>query len=536
MTQAQAPLVDTCQRRSHSKGTRHTPLFIGALIMSVISSLLTAGTAQAYLNTTSHIDASLQPMTGARDLMTAPVIQVVNPTSSSSILTTSRTEADKASRWGYTKASDLFKASRSQQAGLVAVHRLYHNERHDFAHESNQNTIQNLVAQGYADQGARFYASAQNGDGLSPVTRFTKGDKHRYALTASEETTLTNSGWAKQGAAFYAAPMSSVQPGPGVQPSSDGKFTIAVFPDTQNECFDRAGSLFAKRTQDIVNKRSPLDIRMVISTGDIVSWGGNEVEAPDPRQWEITSNGFRTLDNAGIPYVIAVGNHDTAIVCQGGSACPSAVGNLPALQNLFRDTHVFERTFANRVANNGSMEGKADNSYATFSAEGAKWLVLSVESTPRRKALDWAKSVVASHPKHNVIIATHYLLNDNGQVPEGMGNMGYGHLPLQSVMNELVLAYPNVRFAFSGHYGDAVVKREDTGVKGNKVVTMMSSLHPNDFNPTRYLTIDVAQGTATSTIRASSIREGLLEEKPDAQLPDYTSHDVTVTGMNFIPE
>ena len=84
----------------------------------------------------------------------------------------------------------------------------------------------------------------------------------------------------------------------------------------------------------------------------------------------------------------------------GGSACPgeSASANVRLLP-------LFNQTFNDRFAVTGRMEaGKVDNYYALFQAGGVDWLVLSLELWPRTAVVDWARSVVAAHPTHNVIV------------------------------------------------------------------------------------------------------------------------------------
>ena len=61
----------------------------------------------------------------------------------------------------------------------------------------------------------------------------------------------------------------------GVTPSAgdgDGHFTIATYPDTQQEVFNWAGTRFIDRSQWLVDQRKALDLRFVVHTGDVVNW------------------------------------------------------------------------------------------------------------------------------------------------------------------------------------------------------------------------------------------------------------------------
>ena len=54
----------------------------------------------------------------------------------------------------------------------------------------------------------------------------------------------------------------------------------------------------------------PLDIRFVAHTGDLVDW-----DTADHIQYVRASNALKKLDDARIPYALAIGNHDTAATC-----------------------------------------------------------------------------------------------------------------------------------------------------------------------------------------------------------------------------
>lgn len=103
-------------------------------------------------------------------------------------------------------------------------------------------------------------------------------------------------------------------------PVVDGKFTIAIIPDTQNEVtYSTAisGQWFSNRVQYLVNNKTALDLRYVVHTGDMVNW-----PRFDPNQLAIAAPAMQLLGNANIPYLPALGNHDTGATYIGGSAVP----------------------------------------------------------------------------------------------------------------------------------------------------------------------------------------------------------------------
>ncbi|MCX8128480.1 MAG: metallophosphoesterase, partial [Clostridia bacterium] len=259
-----------------------------------------------------------------------------------------------------------------------------------------------------------------------------------------------------------------------VDPVVDGKFTIAIIPDTQNEVTNSAaitGEWFKNRTQWLVNNKSTLDLRYVLATGDLANW-----PAHDADQMPIIATGLQVLGSAGIPYLPALGNHDTAATGVGGSAAPG-----DASVNVRNTTAFNSAVPLSRFPGIVTFESnKVENSYRTFEAEGKKWMVLSLELWPRTAAINWAKGVVQNHPDHNVIIQTHSYLNGDGSINQSNG--GYGSNSPQYLYDNLVKVYPNIRFVFSGHVG-AAAKREDTGVNGNKIVSILGCFHSTTTNP-----------------------------------------------------
>lgn len=85
--------------------------------------------------------------------------------------------------------------------------------------------------------------------------------------------------------------------------AQNGDFTIIALPNTQNEAQFFPGVLQAQ-ARWIVNHRAELNIQMVLGEGDIVN------DFSDPEQQESAEEAFHLLDKAGVPYMLAIGNHD----------------------------------------------------------------------------------------------------------------------------------------------------------------------------------------------------------------------------------
>jgi hypothetical protein len=186
-----------------------------------------------------------------------------------------------------------------------------------------------------------------------------------------------------------------------------------------------------------------------------------------------------------------------------------------------RDTTAYNRTFP--VARFRNVEGtyepnKIDNAYATFTAGGVDWMVLTLELWPRTGAVNWAKEVVRTHPGHNVVIVTHAYLEANGSISTSNG--GYGATSPQYLYDNLVKLYPNVKIVLSGHTGQSAV-RTDVGAGGNKIVSLLQTYHSQNTNPVRIVDIDTAAGTVSSRVYAPLTGT------------DYPTDSTSTSGLRF---
>lgn len=267
-------------------------------------------------------------------------------------------------------------------------------------------------------------------------------------------------------------------------------FTLCVLPDTQGSVQHKP-EMFYSQVDWIVANQAKLNIPFVLHVGDMVDW-----DTPDHKPWMTFSDGFKRLDAAKIPYAVALGNHDTAAVKEGGSAAP---GDVHA--NL-RKSEVFNEFFpVTRFAvQQGRYEAdKSDNAWYAFEAGGVKWLVISLEFCARQGPVDWAKTVTAAYPNHNVIILTHYHLNGNGSISQT--NAGYGDLSPQQIYSDFIKQYSNVLLVLSGHV-DRSARRVDEGIHGNRIYQVLQDYQTDNYGSgyIRLLEID----TSAKTIKASA--------------------------------
>lgn len=274
------------------------------------------------------------------------------------------------------------------------------------------------------------------------------------------------------------------------------KFTLAVIPDSQQEVLKPDDDRLANRMQWLVAHRQALNLAMVLHVGDLMNW-----DTPDHIQYERASQAFKLLDDAGIPYAIAVGNHDTAATKEGGSA---AAGKTNTNQ---RNTTTFNTYFPARrlnVVGRSWQEGKVENAWRTFRAGGLDWLVINLELWARAEPIEWARKVIDEHPHHNVIVLTHAFLTGKGDIQANNG--GYGDQSPQFIFDNLIKPCANVRLVFSGHVGTHA-RRTDKGDHGNTVYSFLQCYHDNITNPVRLFEIDVKRKTITTRVYCPSIEK-----------------------------
>lgn len=296
-------------------------------------------------------------------------------------------------------------------------------------------------------------------------------------------------------------------------PDADGKFSIAIIPDTQQEVLANGISkgLFANRSRWLAENSEKFDLRYVIHTGDVVNWGD-----ADESQLVVASDAMKILDDAGIPVIYSLGNHDTAAVGVGGSAADPS--NTKA---RLRDTTAFNKYFSTtRYPDLITREkGKVDNAYVLFEAGGVKWMILSLELWPRTEVIEWANTVVEAHPNHNVIVSTHSYIDANGNILSSNG--GYGANSPIYLFNTFIKKHVNIKMVFSGHAGQSAVGTSK-GVNGNKIVNILGCFHANNQNPVRILEIDVKNGTISGTL------------KSPIDNTNYSQYNFTQSGLDFI--
>lgn len=492
--------------------------------------------------------------------LTVPIYQAINPATGTQLLSPWENEVQGAKAYGFTQVTGLVGyAAPDGAAGHSRVVRMFNGATGDFVWLSSDADIAAAQARGYAKQNViGFSASTTASSCAGAAYRLTRGTTSRIAMTQADADVLVASGWTKQGVAFHIAPVGGAttptptpsktptptptakpsasstpspsatltsqpttsapqpspsaptagRPGPGDDPNT---FSIAIIGDTQTEVLFDSDRRFANRTQWLAANKDALDLRYVLQTGDLVNWGWLV-----PAQYTRAKAATDVITKAGIPYAGAIGNHDTRAVGwdgvagstgHGGSAyasnpeCPAKLGasNCQSWQ-LVRGTDEFKNSYPTsslRGLGGAYENGRPDNVWTTFSANGTDWMVLTLELWPRKGVVDWAKQVVASHPQHNVIIQTHHYLDGNATISGSNG--GYGETSPRYLYDQVVAPNPNVKIVASGHVG-GYAARQDVAPNGNTVVSYLGNDLGDKNNPVRIVTINTATGKVDSVV------------------------------------
>ena len=262
-----------------------------------------------------------------------------------------------------------------------------------------------------------------------------------------------------------------------IRADSADDFTLVNLPDTQYyscECNGGAAETFTAQTSWIVQEREALNVACVTHVGDIVDHGDSYEQ-----EWINADAALSLLEDPnstglaeGIPYVLAVGNHDQG---GGGAAGPTELYNQYFGVDRFEDRSYY----------GGHFGEDNDNLYILFSAGGLDFVVLSLEydTVPDGDVLEWASSILDQYADRRAILISHYLLGTDGEF-SSQGLLTY----------EALKHHANLFLMMAGHLtGESA--RVDTH-EGNSVYTLLADyqfwdnggdgwLRVLEFSPTR---------------------------------------------------
>ena len=299
-------------------------------------------------------------------------------------------------------------------------------------------------------------------------------------------------------------------------------FSIVLLPDTQNEAQYYPQQLDAQ-TQWVVDNQSSLNIQAVLGLGDIVNDGASDL------QQQNADAAVRTLDNAGIPYFLAIGNHDY----DGGNA-GAALRDAAGFDKWFGPARYAGKPYY--VGNYPA--GSNENFYGVLTINGKQYLILVLEYYPRPSAVQWAQSILAANPDKEAIIVTHAYMYVDGTTVDTCdaqdmdpSSSTYG----DQLWSQLVSQYPNIIMTVNGHFTNALgARRADLGVNGNLVNEMFSNYQdqPNGGNGwLRILTFHPASNTIDVKTYSPTLQQYKTDDVNQFTINYHNPGIVTGTGQ-----
>lgn len=232
--------------------------------------------------------------------------------------------------------------------------------------------------------------------------------------------------------AAVALPTATAQAAPSSgtrwRPDPDSRrFTLAVMPDTQY-LFDGASinpAPIEASLRYILEHGKDENIVFLSHLGDLTENGAQpEVAA--------VSKAFELLDRRGVGYSVLAGNHDVK------SSTDDQRGPTPYLDAFGPKRFKGRPTF-------GGASPDGYNTFHLFKAAGRQWLVLALDWRLSAKGYEWAKGVIAQHPKTPVVLTTHELVYEDDTLS------AYG----QQLWDRLVKEHDQIFLTLNGHYWPA---------------------------------------------------------------------------------
>ena len=226
----------------------------------------------------------------------------------------------------------------------------------------------------------------------------------------------------------------------------DYAYSFAVVGDTQT-LNDSYTTEMEKVYKYITDNATRKNTKFVFGLGDITEWNGTR----DINEWQRAQDYITTLDDAGIPYSLCRGNHDGVLTSEGSTR----MNEYFPYENYKDKLSVY-------------YDGKIENSCQFLTVGNVDYMIFALDYNPSEDVLEWAGSIIETHPHHNVIITTHSYISVNKQyTAESNGN---GSL----IWEKLVKKYSNIVLVLCGHVGaNDIVWNQVEGDNGNLVTQMV---------------------------------------------------------------
>ena len=275
------------------------------------------------------------------------------------------------------------------------------------------------------------------GGGLEPVASFVFvpapatasliGPANKAANVANHanlQVVVSNSASGNLTVSYYGRPAAT---------NTADDFEIIAMPDTQFYVSSLNGgtpAMLTSQTEWVITNRLSRNIAYAAQLGDLTQNGDIKgASTPNTTEWLNATNSFYRVENPGrtgltfgIPYGIAVGNHDEEPI-------GDSTGTTTYYNQYFGVPH-----FAGRNYYGGHLGSTNNNHFDFFSAGGMDFIVLyfQYDITGNTNLLAWGDAVLHTNQNRRAIIITHNFGNTTTPVnfsPQGLAiyNMAKTH-------------------------------------------------------------------------------------------------------------
>lgn len=248
--------------------------------------------------------------------------------------------------------------------------------------------------------------------------------------------------------------------------ANEDEYTFVFYPDIQ-ETVDFQRSKIYVQNEWVVEHAEEMNLTAVLTLGDLTN--------ASLCHWSTTSDAFKVLQNADIPHVLILGNHD-----YDDQTLTSAGGRE---SGHFNENFKYEDYASKEWFVEAKEVGKLDNACYKFSALGVNYLVFALEFGPADSTMEWASSILdrPEYADYRAIILSHNILGRSGYfTDETNGPTKYGFTATEDVNNgidiweKLLRKHDNVFISAGGHVAvDSIMRKFDTGDHGNQILSML---------------------------------------------------------------
>jgi len=312
------------------------------------------------------------------------------------------------------------------------------------------------------------------------------------------------------------------------QAPEDDEFSIAVLPDTQYYTAEKHGGkkeMFFPQTDWIVKNSAKEKIAYVVHLGDITD-DGEKFAA----QWVNAADAMYRLEKPlpgypqGIPYGMAVGNHD-----QTRSQYPLS-GKTDSYNQYFGISH-----FKDKKWYGGHYSDNNDSHYDLITAAGIKFIMLYLEYDSYDEDIEplnkWAAQILEKYADRKAILVSHSFIHFNATA--GTNEKGFPKFSMQGQRRfDRLKSYPNVIMTLSGHVGDNGEGYRQDGYAGNIIKSFLSDYQSRpDGGHGLMRLITFSKSKDLISIRTFSPYTGEEEKDADSRFTLPWMHHTNVARM-----